>query len=279
MERRRPAMGDINLETEAGQVAELALASVAPLPDGHGSVVLPDGYTIKQFDDEKFNDSPRRKRGAVTVRDLNSLIIYVQRHADDHSIVLLDPDRRTFTAYLNHHAAIGKGNPGWADHLACYQPRFTQAWTDWTGHAEKWLEQETFGLLLETRITEIAEPDGATVLGAAENFRAHINVTFRSGKKLSNGLVQFEYIEEEQVGEFKMPSELTLLLKPFDGGEDVELKAKLDYSLRQGKPPVFRLRLGDAPRYLLDRAFDEMAEKVSAATGVSVLKGTWQAPA
>jgi uncharacterized protein YfdQ (DUF2303 family) len=276
MERRRPAMDNINLETEAGQIAKIAIAAASPLEDGYGSVILPDGYSIKQFDDEKFDPVPRRMRGTAVLRDLNSLIVYVQRHADEASLVLLDPDRRTFTAYLNHHQS--RGPAGWADHQACYQPRFTQAWTDWTAHAEKWIEQETFGLLLETRITEIAEPDGATVLGAAENFRAHINVTFRSGKKLSNGLVQFEYIEEEQVGDFKMPSELVLVLKPFDGAEDVELKAKLDYSLRQGKPPVFRIRLGDAPRYLLDQAFDEMAEKVSEATGVIVLKGTWQAP-
>lgn len=242
--------------------------------------IVPEGYTMWPLETEKYQDTPNRRRGKLVVRDVASFVVYVNRHRDAGSLVLVDPgEGRRITAYLNHHEPAENGIdeplPGWGDHIVVFEPRLTPGWTGWTGMGDTWMNQESLAEFLEERIGEIAEPDGATLVEIATQLKLTIGTEYERAINLTNGQIQLVYKENIQTS-IEIPTHFTISVKPFDGAEAVTLHARLRIRKPDAKGEVFFMwKLGEAVRFELDRVYDKLAQEIQVATEVSVLRGSW----
>lgn len=267
---------DAKLETEA--FADIvARAAGAQEHNEVPFVVVPEGHRIEVVDVERFQDQPNRKRGRLVFHDIDSFIHYVSKHKNPQTLALVDLTRASIAAVLNHHGPA-RNDAGWGDHQARYDPRWTPAWTAWTGFDDKWQTQSDFAEFLEERIGDIAVPDGAQLLEVVKNLRMNLNVRFDSSKVLHNGTVQLTYHEDLESGggakgDLKVPEYFTLLLKPFDDAEPVTIEARLRITPPRDGEVRFMFKLGERVREVKDEQIAAMVQRVEEATDLVVLNG------
>lgn len=240
--------------------------------DGVVVAAVPPGWDLRSVDVDRTLPYPRRRSGTVTLITVTSLIDFLKRHADDAACCYVDPQSLRFVAVLNDHYE----EAGWRDHRAVLQLEATPAWLRWSGANRTMLDQEAFAELVEDGLAEIVTPDGADVLELAQSMHATTAAKFRSDRRLANGRVQLEYVEEVDAragadGSMVIPSEIVLAVSPFAGSEPVEVRARLRYRLHGGK-----LTLGivlNQPEQVVWTALEHEAERVSTETGVLVVWG------
>lgn len=249
-------------------------------------IVLPNEggvWKTETLDFEQYTANPRRKSGSITVRDVDSLITYLNAQKEEGTLAFADT-AGGIKAFINHHDAEAAG---WRDHIATLAREQTTAYKRWTAANGQWMKQEAFAEFLESRMGEIVSPDGAQLLEIAQFFTANTTVGFSSSKLLSNGRVQFQYIEniEEKsgrAGDLTVPTEFTVLLRPYKdarlpaaGQPDPEqflVNARLRYRLAQNAVTLAFI-LGEELELFLGGLHNAAIDRVIAETGVTVLRG------
>lgn len=268
-------MGDIQAAVEAGrqsvQITDLledgtVVAFVRPGSDG--------GSTYHLEDLERYAAAPRRATGNVTLRDVASFAAYVQRHQGDGTVVFAD-DSGGMHAVFDHHAASRQ--PGWRGLTANLKRPRTVAFNAWMKAADQPMGQVEFANFLEERLQEIASPAGADLLEAAEHFRAHTIVRFRSQQRLRDGQTQLEYIEQveggaEHDGRLTIPDKLVVQLQPFRDCEPFQVEARLRWRVQERRV-LFTVLFDDRLEEQLEAVYDAAIETVAAATTAPVLRG------
>jgi uncharacterized protein YfdQ (DUF2303 family) len=253
--------------SDAREVAELALSAAEPTEVDAGKVyawLAPDGE-IKTLDAERHGDEPRRVHGTVHPQTLDALVAYVTEHEDrvGRSTIWVDLKGGRVVAVLNDDDP-GETN-GWRDHRAELVFERTEPWKHWLNLNGRLVDQQTFAEHLEEGLTEIAEPDGASMLELAQSFHATTNATFRSARRLQSGAVQVQYDEEVQAsagasGELEVPTEFTLAVAPFVGDEPTAVTARLRFRAAGGTLQLgYKLeRPEEVERQSLERAHDRL---------------------
>jgi uncharacterized protein YfdQ (DUF2303 family) len=267
---------------DAEAIIETAIRSTEPHeidPDAVNVLVVPDGGKHEVIDlrrEERHLAQPRRKRGTVQLRTAASLIQYAGVHdvADGRSALFAD---RTLLRVVGVFNGPNTHEPGWADHRAVLQLQTTPEWAAWMGRNGIVGNQVEFAEHIEDRLTDIAEPPGATLLELAQTFEATTSAAFRSAHRLQDGQIQLRY--EEQVdakagsaGDMTIPPEFTLVLAPFEGTEPRPIRARLRYRVSGGN-----LRIGyilNRPDDVLREAFDEVLIALEQGTGLTPYHGT-----
>jgi uncharacterized protein YfdQ (DUF2303 family) len=267
---------------DAEAIIETAIRSTEPHeidPEAVNVIVVPEGGSHQVIDlrrEERHLGQPRRKRGTIQLRTADSLIQYAQVHDVDDGRSALFADRMLLRV-VGVFNGPNTQEPGWADHRAVLQLQVTPEWSAWMGRNGILGNQVEFAEHIEDRLTDIAEPPGATLLELAQTFEATTAAAFRSAHRLQDGQVQFRY--EEQVdakagsaGDLTIPSEFTLVLAPFEGTEPRAIKARLRYRVSGGN-----LKIGyilNRPDDILREAFDEVLVALEQATGLTPYHGT-----
>lgn len=233
-----------------------------------------DGYEV--VDTEKYEATPRRKKGTATFRDAASFKAYIDRHADaSETVIFRDPESHTFECIFDHHAGVALDIAGWGDHRAKLELRYTPSWTAWTGFAGRWLGQQEFAEFLEARIGDIAFPDGAQLLEIVRTLRIKLEVLWQNTVVLQNNTVQLTWQEEMTTGNVIVPEDFTLVLRPFDGAENGTVDAKLRFTKPDSTGKVkFKFDLGESARTALDFALEGIAADL-AKLDVPVFTGRW----
>lgn len=283
---------DITRET-ASLVAHLAQQAVMPrrivdgemysVLDADGAVQLIETPEHKQCRLERAADQPSQVCREVTVTDAQSLIAYLAAYTDTDGVgkeyfrsgmgsleVWADLEVREITGILD-------GLHGWRQHTATLQLRHSSEWQDWVTADGEMLRQEDFALFIEDHLSTIAEPDGAILLDICQTLQAKTDVAFKSQAILANGQRQFRYEETVDAkagekGNLTIPTELTLMLRPFVGSDPEPVKARFRFALRDG-----RLTLGVRlvePDLVVEKAFTAIEESVAAQVPVPVLHGS-----
>ncbi|NNG20521.1 DUF2303 family protein [Naumannella sp. ID2617S] len=278
--------------TDALVLAQTAQQAVLPrrLDDGELYAVLrgdriellPTPGYVDRHDDERA-ESPRLVHRRVTVTDAASLLNYLARNtlddlgkvAEDYAFgqglleVWANLDHRTITAHLD-------GGHGWRKHTATLRLQHSREWQEWTGIDGQLLPQVHFAQFIEDHLSSIGSPDGAELLDVCQTLQANTKVDYKSQQILTNGQRQFVYEETVeakagQKGSLKIPGELTLVLRPFQGSEPVAVTARFRYRLDDGA-----LRLGvrlAEPEKAVEDAFGGIVEAVAGGVPVPVLYG------
>lgn len=262
----------------------------APLDDAEArfySLVVPAGGQLQVVDLEqhadRYRDRPRRKTGTYTVHDAPSFVAYLNKHALPETEVWADTTRAGLVAVINAHegcnAPVGENGPeaGWGDHRLNLNLKPTDAWTAWTQHDGKLLDQNTFAEHIETRVIDIVRPTGADMLELAQTFQATIGVSFESSKLLSSGQRQLEYRESVDAkagrrGQLEIPKDFEIGLSPFEGAPAYKVTARFRYRITDGVLRVgYRL---DRPTDVLREAFLDVVDHVATGINAPIYRGT-----
>ncbi|MFD3749711.1 DUF2303 family protein [Streptomyces cyaneofuscatus] len=203
---------------------------------------------------------PARKSGTTLVRDVDSFLVYFDKHGDESSEVYADVESRTITAVLDAHTA---DDARWGGHRLELRLRPTSAWRAWTSIDGQLVPQGQFAEFIEDNLVDLVEPDSATMLELAESFEATTSAEFQSSQRLDSGQRRFSFVEDVQAkaghkGEITIPATLTLALRPFEGCEAYRVTARFRYRLDRQKGA---LTLGfkiERPEDILAAAFEDI---------------------
>lgn len=231
---------------------------------------------VQEFDLEKYAEHPRRAVGNATFRDVESFVNYVKRHKGDGTVVFAD-EAGAMQAVLDHHRQGAA--PGWRGLTAKLQRPFLPAYEAWMAAAQQPMGQVEFANFLEERLGEIAAPDAAGLLEAAEEFKAHRTLKFRSQRKLSNGQTQVTYEETVEggsgsEGQLTLPEVLTVVLQPFRDSEKFSVDVRLRWRLDDGAVKFWLLFDDVKLDEQLHAIYEEALAQVANTTNVLVLRGS-----
>ncbi len=259
-------------------VIDTALRSAEPAELATGRVYawLTPGGGVQKIDltGDDYRDTPARKSGITTLRDVGSFLAYHAKHSDDATEVYADAEALTITSVLDAHTG---DTARWGRHRAVLALRTTKAWTEWLASSGRLMDQETFANFLEDHLPDLLEPDAATMLEIAQSIQAATKANFQSGTRLTSGERRLVYTEETtakagQRGELTIPETFVIGLKPFEGADGYRLTARFRYRINGGN-----LQLGyklERPEDVQQSAFADVLAAVTAAVEQPVMNGS-----
>lgn len=244
-------------KTEAEIVEGLAVAVAEPRsigPYASPFLRLPQQYHVHNM--ESTLPVPVRKRGTVIVKDVDSFVRYYSKHKAPGDIYATSKPPQ-FIGVLNGHTedvsvlatteVAAVTGAGWGDHRVAYKCPHSDEWVIWTSNSGKRMSQTDFAEFIDANVTDIraeieGETSGAQMLEVATNFRANTKVDFASGTRLSNGNVDFQYVEKTEAtggtpgkGSIKVPEVFFIGIPVFENDQAYKIEAKLRYRLEAGK--------------------------------------------
>jgi uncharacterized protein YfdQ (DUF2303 family) len=167
----------------------------------------------------------------------------------------------------------GKEGPGWGDFRCEIEFRYTPQWLKWKAIDGKLMQQVPFAEFIEENMEDVAEPTGAILLELATYLSAVRTVNFRSGVRLSSGLVNFQHEEADEVkaGELAIPEDFVLGIAPVFGLPGYRVPCRFRYRLQDRK-----LYLGiklQRVETLMSKIVEDVIEKIERGANISVLDG------
>lgn len=246
-------------------------------------VLVPKDHTLAQLG--YCGDKPLDIAGTATLQDIDSWAEYVNWHKlSGQTMAMFDREQSRFVAIVNGHEVIAvNGNarrqPDWCDHLAIYALELSAEWQEWTAMAAQSHSQCALADFLEDHLSEIASPPAGQFLAAVQTLQIKNDVQF-TGVVPTNGGLQVSYREEQTAtaGGAKetllLPNEFTLAMPIHTGGKNQWIKAKLRYTLRDGKL-TFTVKLMAVEKAVRD-AEQELIDKAGELTGLTILKGSFK---
>ncbi len=260
-----------------GMLGALAAAGTDVHESGnYMHAVVPKDFKLENISKavEEMQDTPRRFRGTVTLKDVASLLAYCSdQAAHDTGYLYADPDKRSITAVFNDHRGV---EPGWRDHRAEFKAEYTPEFEKWMRNDKQPKTQGEFAEFIEDNFSDIAEPGAQVLLDIATTMQAKTDINFSSAKRLQNGQVQLQYTESINAtaganGALEIPKEFALGLRIFKNGGGYKLRARLKYRLNAGSVK-FWYEL-DRPERAVEDAFAGYVDQVREGSGYQVLVG------
>lgn len=258
------------LTTIANATREVLGAHFLVVPNGHQKIDITDLV-------EKAQETPKRKRGTVTLHSLESLLLYAADQASaEVGYIYADVDARSITAVFNDNK--GADFAGWRDHRAQFVAELTPEAKKWIAHngASNAFSQTEFAEFIEDNIADLAGDESKNLLSVATTIQASSGINFSAAKRLQDGQTQLVYNETinataGQDGKLQIPQYFDLGLRLFKGDQaGYKLRARLKYRLVN--PGVkFWYELERHERAIED-AFGGYVEKVKE-SGYTVLLG------
>lgn len=208
-------------------------------------IALPPGWTIKEIDDEKLLEQPRRKVAVVRLDSVDSFVDYVLRHGTCDSTLWVKADytagKVEVTAIVNDHGPDYEDRD-WRDHRAYFAPAFSEEWKRWKSNDKKPMSQAEFATFIEDNLADIAGgeqlPSGADMLRMALDFEAKQDMRFKSALRLQSGGVDLSFVQQEDTGtleKMKLFDRFSVGIAVFWGDAAYRVDARLRYRVREGK--------------------------------------------
>ncbi len=231
-------------------------------------IVLPKGATQVQVDLEKFQPTPARKHGTVTLATAQSFIDWVNRNKTPEAVIYAKESDTSFLA----------GPPGWGDYTSRYGCPLSDEWKRWHGKSQhdadpkKMTPHGDFVQFIEDNLLDIKVPANGAMLATVRAFEAKKDVKFASAVRLDNGDIGFNYVENtEQVssspaGKLTLPEQFTIAIPIFKGGAVYELDAKLRYRITGGGLGLYFDLV--RPHKSLEHAFATVSKQIESGTNV-----------
>jgi uncharacterized protein YfdQ (DUF2303 family) len=263
----------VTTEGFVSAVAELADAAAAHEELAPGKIyayrIAGGGIQLIDLTDDKYLDAPRRKRGAVVVRDAESFLAYWHKHRDDGSEVYANRSTMSVTGVLDAHtAAMAR----FGKHHVVLQLKFSDPFQIWSGRSGQWQSQVQFAEFIEDRRPDIREPAAADLLELAQTFQATTKASFKSSNLLKNGQRQLEYVEQIEAsggtGKLTIPDAFLLGLPIFEAATEAEpISARLRYRIQSsGLQMMFIL---DQLTTVVDAAFENVIAELNRGGGLA----------
>lgn len=234
-------------------------------------LVIPQDMKVEALEKYAEQLRPRPLTLEQTVKTLSapSFLDYYNRYADEHSTIFVDTETGRFEAILDYHASPTE--PAHKRHRVVYNCPQSKEWSAWIKNNNEKMTQEEFALFIEDNLLEIEEPNGAQMLEIASTLKATNSVNFRQSTRIDNGQVQFTYQETidgqaGHSGQFEIPEQIGLILRPFHGGASYRLRARFRYRITPSGLVLWytlvrpHLVKEDAIKDVLEMIADEMGQ-------------------
>lgn len=213
-------------------------------------VVVPEG--MKVLDLESLMPRPRRIRHAITFIDVDSFTRYFQDFrvgylprlfgyigANGLNIVgVIDYDVPAVVNADQEGKVTGANAPipAWNSHIAHLELAYHRDYATLKSMDGRMLTQQDFALFVEENLHLFQTPDSATMLEIAQELKGARNVSWKAGKRLSNGQVSLEYNESTTATtvrghELEVPEYLVLTCPVYEGFPAHELRAAFRWHL------------------------------------------------
>lgn len=265
--------------TQEAVIAELGARASQPIKVEYGAKYLvEDGAGTKTV--IAVDSLPQYAERAVnerTVTNAESFIAYVNRHGDRQTEIWADQTRSRVVGVLDAHADVDHESDrfGHEKHRVTLALEHTPAWKAWVeGQGLK--RQIEFAEHVEEYTENVVKPSSAELLEIAQTLQGARKAEFTSGQRLSNGEVQFRYVEDVQGkagknGDLTIPEEFELGLAPYVGGSAYKVIAKLRWRLEGGNVLIGYKLIG--LDRILEDAFMEMVGDITEGVEFPVLNG------
>lgn len=256
-------------QTAAEVIRDLAQETVAPVELEPGVIyAFAFGNQVHRVDltGDEYLDEPKRKRGTVTVTDVDSFVTYYEKHADPDTEVYADQAQNQVTAILDaHRPTVAR----FGQHRLMLQLKHSQSFLDWYTKSSNPFGQVAFAEWIEDHLPDIVSPSGAELLEIAQTFHATSKTAFKSGTILSSGQRQLVWDETVAAtagaaGKLTIPEAFTLGLEIYEGVRNAEGKRVLDQLTARLR---YRINNGDLSMiYVLNRPADAVRAAFDAVT-------------
>lgn len=222
-----------------------------PLQPNHVvAQILRPGDNLRVKDLERHLDEPVRARGDYTVFDAPSFVTLVTRLKDEQTTLWAHQPSTgaaspSITAVLNDAAGPESTSIGWRDHRAQLVVKVDPDWKAWADIDSKARSQVDFAEFINDHLHNIVDPPAAGLVGAITTFNVKRNVTFSQAVNLRTGEQEFTWQErDEDAGKVKLPTELTIRVRPYFGAEPVDLVVALRHRVsREGGLSIIAVRI------------------------------------
>lgn len=206
---------------------------------------------------------PTRLKECFQVLSVESFIRYYNRFATVASSIFLDTVKCQLRAVFDYHDE--QGLAGWKDHTAEYMCPKSVSWSKWAKNDNEKMSQEDFALFIEDNIRDIQTPNGGDLMNIITTLRSKKDVDFESGVRLSDGQVNFKYTETVSGtagvnGEFSVPDEFIIAVKPFQNSAPYSVTAKFRY--RQGRDGMSMWYSLQQPHLIIEDAISDIEKAV-----------------
>jgi uncharacterized protein YfdQ (DUF2303 family) len=271
---------DTQIALNAGRELELHKSTAKRLPELLHSkhyVILKDGagaerveYVTEQLAHPTFH------KGLVTLLDGPSFIAYVNEHKTETSAVYASLNPCKFVAVLDEHPRAQSGKPAWRDFRATFTPALSVEWTTWmakNGQKASFDSTEEFAYFIENNMADFTDPPAAAMLEMALNFKVAQSVTYKAARRLQDGQVNLEYVNEVNgtagAGGVRIPEEFEIEIPIFAGlAEPPEkIKARLRYRLANGHLKLYYDLV--RPEKILESAFKRLYNDIHEGIGAT----------
>lgn len=228
--------------SDYSQAYESGKKQVQLLKIGYGAsqvAIVPkdmQAIDLTPFENE-FLEAPRRFKQRVVLNSIESFIDYVKRYANPQSTIFFDSESGNFLAILDWHPDAN--SPSFLNHKAAYNAPKTKEWISWLSKNDSEMNQEDFAYFIEENAKQILEPNAKDMLDIASTLKATVNLQFKSGIRLDNGEVKFQYEQtiDGKAGsqsDLSIPQTIKLAIKPFLNSAPYEIEAKFRYRIQHG---------------------------------------------
>ncbi|ALO46604.1 YfdQ family protein [Pseudohongiella spirulinae] len=277
-------MKEAFLDTEFGAAHALGAATDLVINDIEGvpHVLVPPGSSLENM--EKLLPAPTRIREHPEFADIAGFADYVEEFKQVGSRVFVDETALRFVTVFDFHAPDA---PAWCDHSASIKMNLAPEWERFTRFDSKAMSPREFAEFLEDNVayvdSEASGMTGADLLTMAQTFKVNIKGDIEVEETLSRGLRKMVIKDDSTLRgqnkdgkELEFPEKLYFTLRIFKNHKAYPIEVYL--RTRTSKEAVlFMIKIPDAEG-LREEAFNKVIDDVREATGLKVLKGSFNGP-
>lgn len=264
---------------------------------GNRAVILPAGlepYSIKELVDE-YRTVPERRKGTASLQDLASFVAHANRFKCETSAIFADPTKPSLVSVLDYHPAGPKNEDArHGGHRGLYLFPLSDEWKAWKDLDKKPLGQAEFAEMVETRITDFADPAGAgesaktlsqlvgcqfaspsRLLELSRGLTVRVGARVQNATNLATGeaSMRFESAHSDEAGApLKVPGAFLIAVPVFRSGAMYQLAARLRYRV-QGPSVTWFYELY-RPERAFDHAFREACDTAQKETDLPLFVGS-----
>ncbi|WP_226578827.1 DUF2303 family protein [Acuticoccus sediminis] len=225
----------------AAQVAAATRQSLPDGPDGSQVRLVPPGWSLERLAPVVPPLLPHVSQ-VISVDEADSFTLYYEAFATPQTRLFADVRHGVLTAVLDYHDAgsdeteYADPAPGRLAHRLVYAAPKSVEWQRWADLHRRAIDQEALLEFLEENAQDIVRPAAADVLEMVTEFRSIRSTRFSRKMNLTNGSVAMSFSDEEAGDQtVHAPSEMTIHVPVFEGGERVEIKVFLRTRAPNGK--------------------------------------------
>lgn len=227
------------VQKDAFVIGQTSLQNANSLP----FVVIPEAGRVHTFDE--VLERPIKLNQLTSLHTAKDFIAYVDRFADNNSVVFVDVLGGKIQAVLDFHEATkvesynSNALQRHCEHIANFRVNHTPEFLKIKENSGKKMTQMDFALFLEDVMPYINQPAAAELYEIVNTLQAKTSIDFKSGSRTDNGQVSLTYNENIEAsagrqGSLNIPEQIVFGIQVHRGGEHYALPARFRYRIKDG---------------------------------------------